>query len=240
MEDNPYQVLRVAEDAPYEVVQAAFRAMSKLHHPDRGSNPDARMQEKINSAWASLQSDIARARVDAELARERDTQTGPGQGWHEDLGKEGWGSVITDPAPSPAGPPQRPTKLPNALKDKPWWSSVFGNRAADRIRLALPPGAAFPQIVRAVDSIWKISIKSTNPSIGVIEGTVAGGGVTWGERIRIQIVPDGGGGTFVEVMSYSRPKTALVDFGRNDRHVTQILNAIDRRMSLGDSSDPAM
>ena len=48
-----HRVLHVAADAPPEVIRAAYRAMSKLHHPDTGGD-EVRMKE-INDAWEKLQ-----------------------------------------------------------------------------------------------------------------------------------------------------------------------------------------
>lgn len=49
---DPHRVLFVTPDAPPEVIKAAYRALTKLHHPDVGGNT-ARMQA-INAAAARL------------------------------------------------------------------------------------------------------------------------------------------------------------------------------------------
>lgn len=49
---NPDLVLYLAPGAPWEVVQAAYRALAGLHHPDRGGDT-AKMQE-INEAYEAL------------------------------------------------------------------------------------------------------------------------------------------------------------------------------------------
>lgn len=49
---TPHATLYVMYDAPIEVIQAAYRALAKLHHPDFGGDP-TRMME-INRAYAAL------------------------------------------------------------------------------------------------------------------------------------------------------------------------------------------
>ena len=53
--DSPYAVLRVVEGAPMEVVDAAYRALAKKHHPDKGG--DAEEMKRINAAYAKLKGD---------------------------------------------------------------------------------------------------------------------------------------------------------------------------------------
>jgi len=68
-----YQVLKVAPDAPVEVIRAAYRALASRHHPDRlGDDPAAseRMQ-RVNEAYRVLSDPVRRARYDAMLRRER-------------------------------------------------------------------------------------------------------------------------------------------------------------------------
>ena len=46
--------LYVTEDAPFEVVQAAYRALAFTHHPDRDPSRADKMQQ-INAAWTLAQ-----------------------------------------------------------------------------------------------------------------------------------------------------------------------------------------
>lgn len=48
-----HAVLGVMPDAPIEVIEAAYRALAKKHHPDRGTGDTAKMQE-INQAYARI------------------------------------------------------------------------------------------------------------------------------------------------------------------------------------------
>lgn len=50
--DDPYAILHVNRDAPPEVIEAAYRALAKIHHPDVGGS-DAAMK-RINVAHAAI------------------------------------------------------------------------------------------------------------------------------------------------------------------------------------------
>jgi hypothetical protein len=50
--DDPYAILHVTSDAPPEVLDAVYRALAKIHHPDVGGS-DAAMK-RINIARAAI------------------------------------------------------------------------------------------------------------------------------------------------------------------------------------------
>lgn len=69
MSVNSYRALHVSEDAPDEVVRAAYRALSLKWHPDRNPHdPTAvgRMME-INEAYRILSNPMSRASLDRAL-----------------------------------------------------------------------------------------------------------------------------------------------------------------------------
>ncbi len=47
-----FHVLHLRESAPPELVEAAFRCLARIHHPDRGG--DTATMQAINSAYAAL------------------------------------------------------------------------------------------------------------------------------------------------------------------------------------------
>lgn len=49
---NPYSVLFITEDAPLEVVRAAYKALAALHHPD--VNGCVEKMAEINNAYAEI------------------------------------------------------------------------------------------------------------------------------------------------------------------------------------------
>ncbi len=60
-----YETLQVDRRADAEVIQAAYRALARRHHPDVGGDP--RRMAAINEAWATLGNPAVRKRYDATL-----------------------------------------------------------------------------------------------------------------------------------------------------------------------------
>ena len=75
-----YDNLKVARNAPPEVIRAAYKTLSQKYHPDRNSeNPDAiRVIQIINSAYAVLSDPAKRREHDEWIARmeSQDAQSG--------------------------------------------------------------------------------------------------------------------------------------------------------------------
>jgi len=65
-----YGTLKVAPDAPPELIQAAYRSLARLVHPDTnpGNAAAARQMQEINAAYAILGDPPKRAAYDATLA----------------------------------------------------------------------------------------------------------------------------------------------------------------------------
>lgn len=62
---SAYEVLQVREDAEQIVIQAAYRALAALYHPDGNSAPNAeRRMAELNGAYASVRSPDLRAVYD--------------------------------------------------------------------------------------------------------------------------------------------------------------------------------
>ncbi len=55
--DSEYLTLFVIPAAPPEVVKAAYRALSKLYHPDRGG--DGAAMQRINEAYSQIESRLS-------------------------------------------------------------------------------------------------------------------------------------------------------------------------------------
>ncbi|WP_414691347.1 J domain-containing protein [Noviherbaspirillum sp.] len=66
-----YDNLKVARDAPPEVIRAAYKTLSQKHHPDRnGNSPDAmRIIQIINVAYEVLSDPAKRREHDDWIAR---------------------------------------------------------------------------------------------------------------------------------------------------------------------------
>ena len=61
---DPYHVLQVSPDAEPEVIQAAYRALARKHHPDVGGSE--LQMAVLNAAWETLRSEDERARYDLQ------------------------------------------------------------------------------------------------------------------------------------------------------------------------------
>ena len=65
--DNYYEILHVVNFAEIEVVRAAYRAVSKLYHPDINPNADPDIMKKINIAFEVLGDSAKKTKYDEEL-----------------------------------------------------------------------------------------------------------------------------------------------------------------------------
>jgi curved DNA-binding protein CbpA len=63
---DPYEILQVHENAVPEVIEAAYRTLARLHHPDRTDDPDAdSAMADLNWAYAVLREPSLRASYDS-------------------------------------------------------------------------------------------------------------------------------------------------------------------------------
>jgi len=63
---DPYEILQVHQNAVPEVIEAAYRTLARLHHPDRTDDPDAdSAMADLNWAYAVLREPSLRASYDS-------------------------------------------------------------------------------------------------------------------------------------------------------------------------------
>src|ERR1039457_2375427 len=93
-----YGDLKVARDAPIEVIRAAYRALSAKYHPDhnQGSDQTARAMKIINAAYEVLSDPRMRHQHDQWIARIESDPFRPSPG--------------SSHAPTPPEPPTQPRK----------------------------------------------------------------------------------------------------------------------------------
>jgi curved DNA-binding protein CbpA len=118
-----YENLKVAENAPDEVIKAAYRALCQKYHPDKNSG-DAeahRIMQIINAAYAVLSDAAQRSRYDESLRVRRQREAADA--------RKSAPPPVNRSAPPPASPPSR--RRPRDMK-------MFG-RMHERIRSRLPP-----------------------------------------------------------------------------------------------------
>lgn len=65
--ENYYQILHLVDFAEIELVKAAYRAITKLYHPDINKNVDPSMIVKINLAYEILGDPQKKSSYDSEL-----------------------------------------------------------------------------------------------------------------------------------------------------------------------------
>lgn len=66
---NYFEILGVSQDAPPEVVRAAYQALARLHHPDRTGTGDSEKMAAINRAYEVLSDAQERERYVSTLKR---------------------------------------------------------------------------------------------------------------------------------------------------------------------------
>jgi DnaJ domain len=110
MEFDPYKVLKVDPSADIEIITAAYKALSKKFHPDVNKSPDAvaKMQE-INRAYDSLKDPAERAKIDADLAKQRTTTNRPN---FNQSPNQGWGGYSRQNPPPPPPNSNQPSNHP--------------------------------------------------------------------------------------------------------------------------------
>lgn len=66
-----YDTLKIALDAPAEVVRAAYRVFAARHHPDRAGADELALMQRVNEAYRVLSDPAMRAAHDAWLRTQR-------------------------------------------------------------------------------------------------------------------------------------------------------------------------
>lgn len=75
MEPDPYEVLQVHPAAEPEVIDAAFRGLTRKYHPDLNPSPDAtEAMQRLTAAYEVLRDPDRRAAYDRQLAARREPQ----------------------------------------------------------------------------------------------------------------------------------------------------------------------
>lgn len=54
---DPWQTLHLRPTAPVELIEASYRVLARLHHPDRGGSGDA--MQRINGAYSALKERVS-------------------------------------------------------------------------------------------------------------------------------------------------------------------------------------
>ncbi|MDR3641411.1 MAG: J domain-containing protein [Humidesulfovibrio sp.] len=152
-----YDNLNVAQNAPFEVIQAAYRALSLKYHPDRNpDNPEAaRIMAVVNAAYAVLSDPAKRAEHDAWIVRQEAArpsgQAQPGQ---------------AEPGQSQAGqaPPGQAQTNKTHSSQRPWATSATADKSAQTVRSLRPFVRKYWFLfVVAALLTWKLWYQSATP-----------------------------------------------------------------------------
>ena len=120
-----YDNLKVARDAPAEVIRAAYRVLAQRYHPDVNSSADAaRIMSIINEAYSVLSDPRRRAAHDAwieeQLVKEAIEEAA--------AGVPGRTGAPSSPSPNaeerPAGPVEEASSTANVLARFTAWAST--------------------------------------------------------------------------------------------------------------------
>lgn len=68
---NHYQLLQVDPQASADVINAAWRTLARVYHPDNGSAPDAEKMRLVNHAHDTLKDPVSRRKYDLQIAQEQ-------------------------------------------------------------------------------------------------------------------------------------------------------------------------
>jgi DnaJ-class molecular chaperone len=131
-----YDNLKVARNAPPEVIRAAYRTLSKKYHPDHNSNSaeSIRIIQLINAAYEVLSDPAKRDEHDRWIARMEAGDAAHHHGWNN---SEGHG-------PNSYARPQARSRSSTATRSRqPHYASVAAQRLIYRMQYMLDQFARF-------------------------------------------------------------------------------------------------
>jgi curved DNA-binding protein CbpA len=110
---DPYKVLQVDQEAEREVIEAAYKRLARMYHPDVSREPDAvEKMVRINQAWEMLRDPARRAGVDRARTRASATTA---RVVAADGKAQAAAARHKPPAPDPAGHSAPPWSFPGAM-----------------------------------------------------------------------------------------------------------------------------
>ena len=150
-----YDTLQISESAEPEIIEAAYRRLARMRHPDVNKSPAAHAEmSAINSAYDILKDSAKRARYDIELSNQRRRRA------------QSANPPPPSQPPSPNHPP-RSSHLPRS--NKPSSPHRAQSRADSRPRRPVKPEAPRPPPV-------SVTLKSL-PYIPALIRAIACGGI---------------------------------------------------------------
>lgn len=128
-----YDNLKVARDAPTEVIKAAYRALAQRYHPDVNPSPEAaRVMRVLNEAWAVLGDPAARRRhdewIESQLVDEAIAEALAAQGQQHSTSTQA--AAETSTLREGVHPPASPTPVNPLINLNDWLGTPTGRRFA--------------------------------------------------------------------------------------------------------------
>lgn len=151
-----YDNLKVARDAPPEVVRAAYKVLAQRYHPDRnpGNERAARIMTIVNASYAVLSDPAARAAHDAWIVEQERIEGGESKSFSAGDSE----AIRAEPrrhmeeAPSSAAPPSSGAYVGDWIADR-----VRGVVAAILIAMAVGAVVKLPRMVSRAQQANQLS-----------------------------------------------------------------------------------
>ena len=92
----------------------------------------------------------------------------------------------------------------------------------ETITVPVPVADAFQRSVSATEALKRAKVDQSDEQAGVVELKVGVSFKSWGERVRIELSPEGEGSTRAQVTSRASLKTTMADYGKNRDNVQRV------------------
>ena len=130
-----YDILKIALDAPVEVVRAAYRVFAARHHPDRAGADELALMQRVNEAYRVLSDPALRAAHDTWIRAHRRRRAA-------DAARDA-GARAVDPPEAASVRPAAATDMPPVVRALP--DAALLAQRAQRRRIAAAYAAHAPR-----------------------------------------------------------------------------------------------
>lgn len=88
--------------------------------------------------------------------------------------------------------------------------------------MPVPVEEAYQRSLSATEALQRAKVDESDEQAGTVELKVGVSFKSWGERVRIELSPEGEGATRAQVTSRAALKTTLADYGKNRDNVQRV------------------
>lgn len=100
----------------------------------------------------------------------------------------------------------------------------MANKAEETVTVPLPLAEAYQRCLGAVEAVPKSKLKSADESAARIELRTKVSLKSFGEKVELALAPEGERATKVRVSSQAVVPTTLVDYGKNQGNVNDVVS----------------